>query len=89
MNVNLLFHMHENICFNQRWLNCFEIAFFFLILNSYVCIEGSCLFRVCNDSLQLYFKSKGLGNVSILINICFFRKKKTNNVMVIEMCHTS
>lgn len=33
-------------------------------------------FRVRNGFLWLYFKSKGLGNVSILINICFLKQKE-------------
>lgn len=39
-------------------------------------------FRVRNGFLWLYFKSKGLGNVLILINICFFKtKRKPQKIM--------
>lgn len=48
-----------------RRLNCIEIAIFFY---SYVCVEECLLFRVRNGFPHLYFKSKGLSNVSILIN---------------------
>lgn len=54
-------------------LNCSKIAISFFF--THVCIE-ECLLRVCNGFLQLYFKSEGLGNVSILINMFLKNKKK-------------
>lgn len=48
---------------------------FYFTKITHVCIE-ECLFKVYCGFHQLYFKSKDLGNVSILINICFFSKTK-------------
>lgn len=72
--------MHENVCLNQRWLNCPEIAFFFLTKNltHNICIKECLFIQFVMVFFKLHFKSRGLGSVSVLINI-FFKIK--NNVM--------